>query len=240
MQGQTVVGVPVEIVANDGSGTASMPATLVISASKTPIVRVPLSEQISDFGDQSAPNSISAYPATPFSFTFDFNTFSADTPLSYYAVSANSSPLPSWMRFDAGTLTFSGETPPFESLVQPPQTFDFRLVASDVVGFSAASVPFSVVVGSRKLTIDDPVIALNVTPGSSLVYDGIAKDIRLDGAVVSPSDLDVSSDNLPQWLSFDTKSLKISGEAPDKVQAANATITLSNSLSDSLVIQLRL
>ncbi|KAH6697393.1 hypothetical protein F5X68DRAFT_257584, partial [Plectosphaerella plurivora] len=235
-----VVGVPVNIIADDGIGSTAMSATLVVSRNSAPTVQIPLAEQIAKFGDQSAPGAIVSYPASPFTFSFNKETFSSKAPLNYYATSADSSPLPSWMSFDAANLTFSGQTPPFESLVQPPQTFNFQVVASDIVGFSASSIVFSVVVGSRKLTMDNPVVQLNATRGSNVSYDGLASDIKLDGNRVEPSELTVSTDGFPDWLSIDNNTLGITGDVPRDAQSSNATATFRNALSDSLSVQLRL
>lgn len=232
-----VVGIPVDIVATDDSGSETMTATLVVSRNRAPQVAIPLSEQIQNFGDQAAPDALVSYPSSRFSFSFADDTFSPRD-LNYYATSADSSPLPSWIRFDADTLTFSGTTPPFENLIQPPQTFSFHLVASDVVGFSASHVLFSIVVGSRKLTIGDPVVHVNATRGRSLSYRGLGDDIELDGETVDPADLTVSTENMPEWLSVDNSTLEIKGTPPRSARSINSTITLRNALSDALEIQL--
>lgn len=234
-----IVGVPVEIVADDELGSTAMSATLVVSRYPAPEVQIPLSDQISHFGDQSAPAAIVSYPSSPFSFSFDKGTFSSVTHLNYYASSADSSPLPAWIRFDPANLTFFGQTPPFESLVQPPQTFSFQIAASDVVGFSASVIVFSVVVGSRKLTIDSPVVQLNTTRGSNISYDRLASDIKLDGQQVQPSELTVSTEGFPEWLSIDNETLGITGDVPRDAQSSNATATFRNALSDSLSVQLQ-
>ncbi|KAM0567142.1 hypothetical protein ACHAP9_006661 [Verticillium nonalfalfae] len=233
-----VVGVPVDVVATDNSGSATMTATLVVSRNRAPKVNNPLADQIQKFGDQSAPHAIVSYPATPFSFSFATDTFSAQTSLDYYATSADSSPLPSWMKFDPATLTFSGQTPPFETLVQPPQTFDFHLVASDVVGFAGVSILFSVVVGSRKLTADNTVIQLNATPGDAISYTRLQDDVKLDGKKVDRSEVTVSTRGLPGWLTFNETSLILQGTPAENDQSTNATITFQTALSDTLNIRL--
>ncbi|KAM0287182.1 hypothetical protein ACHAQH_000496 [Verticillium albo-atrum] len=233
-----VVGVPVDVVATDDSGAVTMTATLVVSRNQAPTVNNPLADQIQKFGDQSAPNAIVSYPASPFSFSFAEDTFTSRTPLDYYATSADSSPLPSWMKFDAGNLTFSGQTPPFETLVQPPQTFDFHLVASDVVGFAGISILFSVVVGSRKLTIDNPVIQMNASRGDPISYTSLQEDIKLDGKKVDTSELTISTQDMPDWLALNETSLIIQGTPPDDARSTNSTITFQNALSDTLNIQL--
>ncbi|RSL49737.1 hypothetical protein CEP53_009069 [Fusarium sp. AF-6] len=232
-----VVGQQVEIIADDGAGTASLTATLVVSRSKGPSIKIPLSEQIGGFGDYSAPSSLISYPSTEFSFSFDPSTFDHQPDMiNYYATSGDSSPLPAWMRFDAGSLTFSGKTPPFESLIQPPQTFDFDLVASDIVGFSAVSISFSITVGRHKLSTDNPTITLNATRGEKVQYDGLEDGVRLDNDPVDKSDIEVSVDNMPEWLSLDEETWKIEGTPKKGDHSTNFTINLRDSYQDTLSI----
>lgn len=228
-----VVGQTVDIIATDAKGSTSMNATVVVSRQPAPKVQIPLEDQIKNFGKFSAPSSVLSYPSTTFKFSFDQDTF-GKSGLNYYAVSGDSSPLPAWVKFDAQSLTFSGRTPPFESLIQPPQTFDFSLAASDIVGFSASSLQFSIVVGSHKLTTDHPIITLNATRGTAVNYDGLENGIKLDGKQISPGDLTVTTKDLPSWLSYDDKTGKLQGTPKDGDHAANFTITYKDSFSDNL------
>lgn len=230
-----VVGQTVEIIADDGTGTSTLNATLVISRYQAPSIKIPLSEQISRFGDYSAPSSLLSYPSTQFTYTFDSNTFEYKPDMiNFYAISADSSPLPAWIKFDAPSLTFSGETPPAESLIQPPQTFDFRLVASDIVGFSAVHVAFSIVVGSHKLSTDNPIITLNATVGESLSYEGLSESIKLDNETPKPGDVEISTDGMPKWLTLDEDSWKIEGTPKQGDRSTNFTVNFHDIYADSL------
>lgn len=231
-----VVGQPVEIVATDDTGSISLNVTLVVSRNDAPKVKIPFSEQVEKFGPYSAPSSLLSYPSTTFKYSFDPGTFEHGTDLNYYAVSDDSSPLPAWMSFDTATLTFLGTTPSFETLVQPPQTFSFELVASDVIGFSASSISFSVVVGSHKLTTDNPTIALNTTRSSHLSYERLSDDIRLDDQPVKPGDLKVSTDGLPDWLSFNTDTWRLEGTPGQGDHSTNFTITFHDNFADDLTV----
>lgn len=233
ISGGDVVGQKVEIIATDDNGSTTMGSTLVVSRDKAPQVKIPLDDQISNFGNFSAPSSILSYPSTEFKFSFDQNTFGRQG-LNYYAVSGNSSPLPAWVLFDASSMTFTGKTPPFESLVQPPQTFDLRIVASDIVGFSAASLDFSIVVGSHKITTDNPIITLNATRGSKVSYNGLENGVKLDGKQVAAGDLSATTKDMPKWLSYDTSTWKLQGTPGDNDHATNFTITFKDRFSDAL------
>ncbi|RGP65573.1 axial budding pattern 2 [Fusarium sporotrichioides] len=232
-----VVGQTIEVIARDDSGSTTLSSTLVISRNKSPSIRIPLLEQIEGFGDYSPPSSLTSYPSTDISFTFDSETFDHQpNMINYYATSGDGSPLPAWMRFDANTLTFSGQTPSPESLIQPPQTFDFELVASDIVGFSAVSVAFSVVVGRHRLSSDDPVIAMNTTRGKKLVYRGLADNIKLDNKPVDMENIEISTDGLPKWLSLDENTWDIEGTPGKSDHSTNFTITMRDPYQDTLNI----
>ncbi|KAK4237455.1 hypothetical protein C8A03DRAFT_44668 [Achaetomium macrosporum] len=131
-----VVDVPLDLVTTDNSRSTTLTATLVVSRSQGPKVGVPLDKQVPGFGTFSSPSAILSSPSQAFSFRLSPDTFSntPGAPISYYATMADNTPLPAWVSFDPGSLSFTGRTPPSESLVQPPQHFAFRLVASDVPG----------------------------------------------------------------------------------------------------------
>ncbi|OAQ98937.1 hypothetical protein LLEC1_05376 [Akanthomyces lecanii] len=192
--------------------------------------------QIKTFGNFSAPSSVLSYPATTFRYSFNQDTFGKNSGLNYYAVSSDNSPLPAWIKFDAGSMTFSGKTPPFESLIQPPQTFGLSLVASDIVGFAAASLTFNIVVGSHRLTTENPIVTINATRGAAVDYDGLENAIDLDGKPVKSSDLDVTTEDMPKWLNYDKDTGKLSGTPREGDHSSNFTITYSNKLSATLDI----
>ncbi|KAI0479793.1 hypothetical protein F4859DRAFT_450123 [Xylaria cf. heliscus] len=260
-QGETLVGVVITLVASDDTGSTAANATLVVSRGAKPKVRIPLEEQIKKFGPYSAPASVLLHPSTEFDFEFDPNTFGMApagtrdmkakarevkrdgdeniSGLSYYAVSGNNAPLPSWIEFDAERLAFSGKTPPFESLVQPPQKFDFQLVASDVVGFASASVDFSIAVGTHELTAEEPIIELNATRGKQLDYSDLPKILKLDKQPLVPENVSsITADGLPAWLSFDEDSWKVSGTPDAKAEPKNVTIAVVDKFSDALNVTL--
>ncbi|RYP53041.1 hypothetical protein DL768_001896 [Monosporascus sp. mg162] len=238
-----VVSVPFELVARDATGAVAANAMLVVSRNRAPAVEVPLAEQIAAMGAYSAPSSLLLYPSRAFSFAFAKGTFRASddevSTLNYYAVSGDNAPLPSWVSFDAETLTFSGTTPPFESLVQPPQTFGFQLVASDVVGFSSASVPFSIVVGNHELTVDEAVVKLNATHGKPFEYAGLPETLKIDKRPLSPEEVtSIEALGLPEWLGFDTETWKLSGTPDATAELSNVTIALADKYADTLNVTL--
>ncbi|RDA86850.1 hypothetical protein CP532_1431 [Ophiocordyceps camponoti-leonardi (nom. inval.)] len=231
-----VVGQPVEIIATDGQGPTTMKATVVVSRDPPPAIRLPIAKQIGSFGKFSAPSSVLSYPDTAFKFSFDRGTFDGKS-LNHYATSGDGSPLPAWVSFDNGSMTFSGKTPPFKSLVQPPQAFDLRLVASDIVGFAAASINFAIIVGSHNLTTDQPMVSLRASWGSNLLYDGFEHGIRLDDEHIAPSDLTVTTKGLPPWLTLDPGTGKLEGTPGPGDHSTSFTVSFHDPFSDTLDVE---
>ncbi|KAJ3576971.1 hypothetical protein NPX13_g3533 [Xylaria arbuscula] len=271
--GETLVGIVITLIASDDTGSMDANATLVVSRSPGPVVRIPLEDQIKKFGAYSAPSSILLRPSSEFEFEFDPNTFGpgivntqhpqdntdgneenrqdakrdvdgtmsgTELPqLSYYAVSGNNAPLPSWVAFDPQRLTFSGKTPVSEAITQPPQRFDFQLVASDVVGFSSAAIEFSILVGNHELTSKEATIMLNATRGKQFEYTELPSILQLDEKPLKAQDVSsIKADGLPKWLAFNEESWKISGTPDMEAQLTNITIAVIDNFSDALNITL--
>ncbi|KAI1657327.1 hypothetical protein F4813DRAFT_85908 [Daldinia decipiens] len=233
-----VVGIPIELIAEDETGSTTTRSTLVVSRNRPPVINVPISKQLPKFGTYIAPSTLHFHPSKPFSFSFDEHTFSTDSGnggLNYYAVSGDNAPLPSWITFDAGKLSFSGKTPPFESLIQPPQIFTFQLVASDVVGFASVSVSFSIAVGSHELTAEPPAVKLNATHKKHFEYKDLLNVLKLDKKPLRRDDIvTVTAFDLPPWLSFDNKTWELDG-VPDLIaESSNITIAVTDKYSDTL------
>ena len=249
-----VVGVPVALVATDPSGSATLDATLVVSRSPGPRVHLPFERQVPHFGVFSGPSSVLTSPQTEFTFDLAADTFldPSGSPLSYYAVMADNTPLPAWIAFDAAGLTFSGKTPPSESLIQPPQRFAFQIVASDVVGFAAASLRFDIVVGSEamptggavndkhSLTADQTSVLLVATAGTSISYTGLRGIVRVDGKPATAENAAiVATPNIPSWLSVDKDSWHMSGVPPETAEPTNFTIAIQDRHSNTLDLEVR-
>ncbi|KAI0522011.1 hypothetical protein F5B22DRAFT_513663 [Xylaria bambusicola] len=270
---ETLVGIVITLIASDDTGSMDVNATLVVSRSPKPVVRIPLVDQIKKFGVYSAPSSILLHPSSEFEFEFDPNTFGpgvaklrdgqggangdkgnskavkrdvdgtmsgTELPqLSYYAVSGNNAPLPSWVAFDPKRLAFSGKTPLSAAIAQPPQKFDFQLVASDVVGFSSAAIEFSIILGNHELMSKEPIILLNATKGKQFEYTDLPSILQLDEKPLKAEDVSsIKADGLPPWLSFNEESWKISGTPDMEAQPTNVTIVVVDSFLDALNITL--
>ncbi|KAL1836091.1 hypothetical protein VTJ49DRAFT_5575 [Mycothermus thermophilus] len=238
-----VTGVPLELVASDGSGSTSMAATLVVVRGQGLKVDIPLEKQPPDFGIFSAPSSVLADPEKDFSFRIDPKTFSATSgsPTYYYATMADNTPLPAWILFDSASLSFSGRTPSMEALIQPPQRFSFQLVASDVAGFAGAALEFDIIVGNHQLDADATTVVLNATPGILLSYTGLANAVKVDGKPAAPGSVVVASaPNIPSWLSLDKHTLHLAGVPPASATSTSFTVSLRNNKGNTIDVTVRI
>ncbi|KAK4179327.1 hypothetical protein QBC36DRAFT_79185 [Triangularia setosa] len=232
-----VVGVPVNLVATDQTGSTTHEATLVISRNRGPEVEISLEQQIPKFGIFSGPYSILSGPDTPFLFALDQKTFSSasSSRLGYYAVMADNTPLPAWVSFDSNKLSFSGRTPSLDSLVQPPQRFAFHLVASDVAGFASTALEFDIVVGVHQISAEETTIILTAVPGKPVSYTNLKNMVKLDGKPPGPGEITLStSSDMPPWLSVNTDKWDITGTPPEKSIPTNFTITFRDGFSGTL------
>ena len=232
-----VAGVPLNLVATDGSGSTTLTATLVVSRYPGPRVEIPFAQQVPDFGIFSGPSSVLSAPGSPFAFQLDSSTFSKPlgVSISYYATMTDNTPLPAWISFDPSRLSFSGRTPPSESLIQPPQRFSFQVTASDVVGFAGASLNFDIVVGNHRLIADDTIITLNTTAGTPVSYTGLRDSVRVDGKPATPETVAIASTpNMPSWLSVENSTGAITGVPPQTAEPTNFTVTLRDTAFNTL------
>ncbi|KAI6371349.1 hypothetical protein MCOR25_003957 [Pyricularia grisea] len=230
-----VVGVPITIVATDLAGSVSSPATLVVSRSPGPVVQIPPAEQVPKFGQPfSQPASVLSYPDYDFDYAFSSSTFSRPN-LNYYAVSGDNSPLPAWITFDPSRLGFRGRTPPLSSLVNPPQAFEFKLMASDVIGFSAVSLSFFIVVGEHQMTAEETSLTINATIGSAVSDKNLKGKVRLDGKEAEASDIkSAETPNIPSWLSFDKSNWEFRGTPRADSRPTSFPLILQDQYGDSL------
>lgn len=233
----------ITLTATDSTGSTDMTSTLVVSASPGPSLGIPAWEQLSSFGTISNQTTLALYPSTPFSFSFKPETFSntnGDTV--FYAISADNAPLPSWIRFEPGNLKFSGTTPPMMSQPAPPEYFGIQLTASDVVGFAGATTAFTIVVGTHELAFTQSQQTLNISQGSAMNLTSLRSQLKLDGKPIADQDLEQATADIPSWLTFDNRTLWISGTPPREMTSQNisvsATDVYGNSANTTILLQI--
>ena len=208
-----------------------MNTTLVISRNPAPAVIIPLEDQLAAFGTYSAPSSILYYPLTPFNITFDPGTFSSSV-LNHYAVTSDNTPLPAWITFDGGSLSFSGKTPDSYSLVEPPQTWGLQLIASDVLGFAGTAIEFNIVVGNHELDFKEGFLSVNASVGKFLNSTGLIGSLYLDGNPANVSDIVSADANTPDWLKFSNSTFSLSGRPPAGTTSFNVSVTVKDIYGD--------
>lgn len=214
------------VVASDASGSVMLNTTLVTSKNLPPTIKIPAQSQLASQGPFSAPSTLLYYPSSPFEIAFDPATFSNNggATLKYYALTIDDTPLPSWVLFDDLTLTFSGQTPEYASLIQPPQTFGIQLIASDVSGYSGASIPFNIRVGVHLLAFSTGNLFVNATPGVEVNYTGLQNSLQLDGQPANSSSIRSVTAQTPAWLDFDNTTLSLTGAPPSDAISYNVSV----------------
>ncbi|KAI0033387.1 hypothetical protein K488DRAFT_47820, partial [Vararia minispora EC-137] len=251
----------VRIEAQDVHGAvASSVLTLCVTPYGPPVLKKPLSDQFMPNNPSLssvfvvAPNSAlgvrQGIPALrvpsqwSFSIGFQGDTFAGKKGLFYDARKGDGGPLPAWMRFNPQDITLDGVTPHAEDL-PTPAVFDLALHASDQVGYSAASLPFAVVVASHELTLGPAGLpTVNVTAGEHfdvpLLSPADFHGVLVDGEQVVPSDivgLTVDATNAT-GVAYDATSRRLSGDAP--ASSLELPVVLATTFNQSLHTSIRL
>lgn len=153
---------------------------------------------------------------------------------------ANGSAIPEYLSFNSKTVTLDGVVPPPEQVSQP-FALAFNLHASDQEGYSAATVPFTLVLADHELSsTKDSLPTINITSENefliSLLSPADFKGVLVDGEDIQPSNIsslviDVSGHS---WLHYDAPSRTLSGmpNATDQnpVLPVNLTTIFNQSL----------
>lgn len=215
-----------QLTASDVTGDATTSVTFVVLESTDLTVQEPIIAHLAEVGPFSSPRSLLLRPSQPFAFKFDSNLFTGtNVDTKYYAISADNSPLPSWLQFDATELLFSGNSPPLLSTTAPAQTYGIRLIASNVPGFAEAVVDFDIVVQFHILAFSTPSQStiLGAT-GQFLRTTPLRDSLMLDDQpVLDDQILNIIIDG-PPWVQLDKSQISLNGRPETD---ANSTITIS-------------
>jgi len=207
---QTFSGTP----GNDNVGTISLKVTAtdtsnasvssgfnleVINVNDVPVVVNPIANQ-------------TTLEDAAFSFTVPVNTFKdIDTgdSLTYSATLANGSALPSWLSFNASTMTFSG-TPTNDHV----EILSLKVTATDLAGASISS-SFDLTVTN----VNDAPVVVNPIANQSTLEDALFnftvpsntfKDIDVGDALTYSATMSDGA-ALPSWMTFDAATMTFSG-----------------------------
>ncbi|KAL2830690.1 hypothetical protein BJY01DRAFT_254533 [Aspergillus pseudoustus] len=227
-----------DLVASDQTGSASMQVTLIVTADEGPEPGKSLGPQLEESGPTSSPSNLAVRSGDSFSVSFDQKTFTNTRPSTFYYGTSypDNAPLPSWIGFDQSSLRFYGTTPNIG-----PQTFSLNLVASDVSGFSAATMSFAITVSPHILAFNQSVRTLLVTRGKNITSPRFVDTLALDGTNPTGNALVDTEINAPDWLSVDRQYLSFTGTPPSDGKNENVTITVKDQYQDvaTLVVSLQ-
>lgn len=234
------------LTAADNTGAASLDCTLIISSDPAPQIMGNIAEQLAQDANLSstAPTPVvTLLPKTDFRFDFQQSSFIdiVQRKLFYYATLQDHTPLPSWLSFDASDLSFSGVAPELSAF---PQSWNIVLIASDVKGFAGTSAGFTIAIGTEQLAFVPEIVNISVPDaGQKVDFTELGVQLWRNGEQVQPDQLEsAKASGLPGWLSFDEKSLDISGAVPsgnDDV-GGNFTVTVNDSEGNQASVVLNL
>lgn len=194
---------------------------------------------LKNYGSTNGDGGLILKPNQEFNITFDRDSFTnEDYITSYFGLSEPyNAPLPSWIVFDPNNLKFSGVAPIAHSEIAPQMTYNFALGATDINGYTSASIPFSIVVGAHELTTSiQNTLMINVSKTGSFEYKLPLDYVFLDDKKISNNDLgDIETLNAPTWVSLNngtlTGKMPMDNGSPSKV---NFSVAVHDTWHDSI------
>lgn len=223
-----------KLIASDETGSTSMDVTLIVSADPGPGLGVSVSDQLAAQGAFSAPDSFRIARSGSVYLSFQKSTFmNTNEKTVYYAICADNTPLPSWLKFDPSTLSLTGTAPQSTSPSELPQLYGIQLIASDVIGFSGAVAKFQIILGTHVLSFEKNRNNLNVIGGIPVDFSELGAALSLDGISIKPSEFGQVEAHLPDWMYLDKTTLKISGIPPPSVASQDFLVTVTDIYGDT-------
>ena len=225
------------VAADDGSGSVSDYVTLIISTNAAPTVEQSCEEQFQSYITYNGKGGLTLKPESEFLITFSNETFfdPASKIVAYYGLSSGQSPLPSWIQFDASSLTFSGIAPAIASSIAPAQDFYFELIATDYAGYAAAMSSFYLTVGYHQLEISESSYVVNATASKQFTLQIPYSSVILDGNSITNANISSATANTTSWMSFDSSKLELTGTPPkDQTNSTVVIIDINDVYGDSI------
>jgi hypothetical protein len=162
-------------------------------------------------------------PGKDVNFTLAQNTFTdpRNETLTYTATLANGSALPSWLKFDTASGTFSGTAP---STSDP---LSIKITATDTSGLSASETFQIMVDKAPKLTSQTSTQTWK--PGQTVSFS-LASNTFTDpeGETLTYSATKANGSALPSWLTFDATTMTFSGVVPNTASAFSIKVTATD------------
>lgn len=230
----------ITVTAHDSTSSVSSEFTLCVTPYPAPTLNLPIPTQFHESNPSLssvfllAPNSaiatpnpaLRAPPGWSFSIGFEGDTFMSANSIFYQARLANGSSLPKWMVFNPKSMTLNGVAP-HEDDISCPAIISLNLIASDQEGYSAASLPFDLVIATHELSLSTSSLpTINVTTSTpfniSLTSPVDYSGVLVDGQSIQPSDIVALSIDTSAygWLTYDSFSRTLSGKPSDDVHTS--------------------
>ncbi|CCJ30751.1 unnamed protein product [Pneumocystis jirovecii] len=231
------------LTATDALGSGVDQVTFVVVNTPEPTLKIPMDRQLRQYGGIDGKGALVLRPGQAFSFSLKKDMFDphGNNILTYYCVSENNTPLPSWVKFDPEGLRIWGEAPPHEA-VAPPLHFFLKVVAVDVIGFSGAEAPFGIAIGPQHLQLDRSYYSVDMMVGHSFTYPLPLSSLTRGGKPISPDEVSrlkitVSS---PHWVLYDASNHVLVGtpSADDVSGSVLVTIMDEKSYKITMVIDM--
>ncbi|KAI9723494.1 MAG: hypothetical protein M1828_004224 [Chrysothrix sp. TS-e1954] len=210
-------------------GSIQDQVTLIVAQSQETRLGTSVTPQLARAGSLINPTSVALHEGTPFNFSITKDVFVGPAS-TYYAVSANRSPLPSWLSFNPQTVEFSGNTPASQ---EGSQVFSITLIASTIAGFGGASITFDLVVGAHVLAFEPMQQQLTIGKESRAKLSSLLSQLMLDGKPIQAQNIASATAQVPSWMSFDPKTLELAGTPPAGTVSAIATVQVYDTFDDS-------
>jgi axial budding pattern protein 2 len=164
------------------------------------------------------------------------------TTIYYSASETGKTRLPSWLRFDNRTVTFSGTAPPQAKGTR----YEINVFASDHYGYGDVHQKLDILIASHSFDLIAPFPTINATAGSTVNYTIPLEYLRVDNRTTAASSshvtIDVNFATAP-YLSYDHRLRLISGhlsyDLPDRVNT-HLLINLTSQHGDTLATSIPL
>jgi phage-related protein len=207
----TAQTVTVAVTATDTSGLSAIDVFSIAVAAPAPVITAQTANQTWTEGQ-------------PVSLTLPGNTFTdpGGETLSYAATLANGQKLPSWLRFNTATDSFSG-TPP-----NTAQTLAIKVTATDTSGQSVSETLDATILATPEATAQTANQSWKEGSTISLALPaGTFTDPQ--GETLTYAATQQNGQPLPDWLTFNAATRTFSGTAPATAQTVDIKVTATDS-----------
>jgi hypothetical protein len=217
------------VAAGFAGAVVNMDSRLLVSKDSVVKGQGNVTQVLSNAGPVSGPYTLSLGPAKPINISFPSDSFGSNaTPLSYYALLSDHTPLPAWISFDASSLHFAGTTPTISSA----QTFQILLVACATPGYATSSLNFTIAISNHQLIFQPYSQPLKIRQGEDVQITDLKSRLYLDGSPIRETDIQSINATLPSWLKLDNQTSEILGTPPFGLMSQDVTVMAKDRYGD--------